>query len=182
MRLEHTFEVAATPEQAWELMMDVPRVVPCMPGAELTATTGDESWAARLSVRLGPMTMTFDADVTREEADAEARRSRLVIRARESRGRGGATATVQSSLSAANGGTRVELVTELAMRGLVAQAGRPVAKDVSTQLVARFADCLRGKLTGVEAVRPAPAEAQPVSLLALLFGSMRAIFGRIVRR
>jgi carbon monoxide dehydrogenase subunit G len=178
MRLEHSFEVAAAPEQAWALLMDVPRVVPCLPGAELVGTTGDDAWSAKLSVKLGPMTMTFDADVTREETDEEARSSRLVIRAREARGRGGATATVQSSLSEANGGTRVALVTELAMRGLVAQAGRPVAKDVSAQLVDRFADCLRGKLSGVEAAGPVPTEARPVSLLALLLGSLRRILGR----
>ncbi len=178
MRLEHSFEVAAAPEQAWALLMDVPRVVPCLPGAELVGTTGDDAWSAKLSVKLGPMTMTFDADVTREEADAEAWSSRLVIRAREARGRGGATATLQSTLSEANGGTRVALVTELAMQGLVAQAGRPVAKDVSAQLVDRFADCLRGKLSGVEAAGPVPTEARPVSLLALLLGSLRRILRR----
>jgi hypothetical protein len=178
MRLEHSFEVAAPPDQAWELLMDIPRVVPCLPGAELTGSTGDDAWSARLSVKLGPMTMTFDADVTREEADEEARRSQLVIRARETRGRGAATATLHSSLSDANGGTRVELVTELAMRGLVAQAGRPVAKDVSAQLVDRFADCLRGKLSGVEAPELITTETRPVSLLALLLGSLKRILGR----
>jgi hypothetical protein len=69
--------------------MDVPRVIPCMPGTELTEAVDDANWKAKMTVKLGPMSFAFATDVKREEADEAARRARLSARAREERGRGG---------------------------------------------------------------------------------------------
>ena len=74
MRLENTFDVPAPPESAWALLMDVPRVVPCMPGAELAETVDESHWKAKLEVRLGPIALTYAADVERTEVDEAARR------------------------------------------------------------------------------------------------------------
>ena len=146
MRIESSFEVPAAADEVWALLMDVPRVVPCMPGAELIETVDESTWKTKMSVKLGPMTLGFTADVKREEADETARRVRLSAKAREQRGRGGAGATVESTLTELASGTRVSVVTDLTLSGAVAQYGGPVVKDVSAQLVSRFADCLREQL------------------------------------
>jgi carbon monoxide dehydrogenase subunit G len=95
VKLENTFEVPASPEAAWDLLMDVPRVVPCMPGAELIETIDDSHWKARMKVKLGPISLSFLTDVAREEVDEEGRRVLLATKAREERGRGAASATVE---------------------------------------------------------------------------------------
>ena len=124
MRLENSFDVPASPDRAWALLMDVPRIIPCMPGARLDETIDGESWKATMEVKLGPISLSFKTDVKREEVDEEARRAKLSARAREARGKGHATATIDSSLTPHDGGTRIALVTELQLSGPVAQYGR----------------------------------------------------------
>jgi uncharacterized protein len=187
MRLENSFEVPAAPERAWQLLMDVPRVVPCMPGTELTQTVDDSTWKARMRVKLGPMSFAFATDVKREEADETARRARLSARAREERGRGGGHATIESTLVPVDGGTRVELVTELTMQGAVAQYGRGMVEDVSAQLVGRFAECLKAELSrpengGPPRETPAPPPGEAVSGLPLVLGALRRAVARLFRR
>jgi uncharacterized protein len=186
MKLENSFEVPAPPEEAWELLMDVPRVIPCMPGAELTETVDDSTWKAKMTVKLGPMSFDFATDVKHEEADVDARRAKLSARARELRGRGGGQATIESTLTQVDGGTRVHIVTDMALSGAVAQYGRGMVQDVAAQLVDRFADCLRTQLVpAAEApVTPAasPPPAQPVAGLSLALGALRRAIVRFFRR
>jgi carbon monoxide dehydrogenase subunit G len=181
VRIENAFDVPAPVEQAWRLLNDVPAVVPCMPGAELVETVGDDAWKARLHVKLGPIALQFVADVTREEADAAERRAVLAVKAREAKGRGSAEATIESSLAPAAEGTHVALATELALRGAVAQYGRGVVADVAARLTAQFAECLARKLEA-SGDEPAPAS-RPIGGLRLLLGSLwRALRGRGGRR
>jgi uncharacterized protein len=193
VRIENTFEVPAPPERAWDLLMDVPRVVPCMPGAELTDVVGDSAWKAKMNVKLGPISLTFATDVERVEADEAARRAKLSARAREVRGRGGGQATIESTLVPMDGGTRVEIVTDLTLSGPVAQYGRGMVADVSSQLVQRFADCLEAELAGprAEAAEAATAvpqaeaapksETEPLAGLPLLVTALRRALARALR-
>lgn len=184
MRLENSFDVPAPPEQAWALLMDVPRVVPCMPGAELTETVDAEHWKARLQVKLGPIALAFLTDLTREAVDEAERRVTLRADAREQRGRGAARAAIESRLAPLNGGTRVDVVTELTLSGAVAQYGRGVVADVAGQMVSSFADCLRAQLVGSEqeAQRAVAAQARPVSGLRLGLGAVGRALARLFRR
>lgn len=154
--MQNSFSVQAPPEAAWELLLDVPRVVPCMPGAQLIEVVDESTWKARMDVKLGPVALVFDTDITREGIDESGRRIVLAARARERRGRGGAHATVDSSLSTVDGTTRVEIVTDLSLSGSVAQYGRGMVQDISSQLVGRFAESLQAQL----AARPADASAR----------------------
>ena len=183
MRIESSFEVPVAPERAWDLLMDVPRVIPCMPGATLTETFDDSNWKAKMSVKLGPISLTFDTDVKREESDEAARRARLSARARESRGRGAAQATFESSLAALDGGTRVDVATELTLTGAVAQYGRGLVEDVSQQMVKSFADCLKAQLVAApeEAEAAVTAQAKPVGGLRLGLGALWRSIVRIFR-
>jgi uncharacterized protein len=183
VRIENSFEVDAPLEDAWALLMDVPRIVPCMPGAQLTETVDDDHWKAKMAVKLGPISLSFDTSIARETVDEAAHRAVLSADARESKGRGSANATIESSLAAQNGGTRVDIVTELALTGPVAQYGRGLVQSVAAQLTASFANCLQQQLipaaaadgasepaaTG-EAVAPAPTPPQPHAVSGLRLG------------
>jgi carbon monoxide dehydrogenase subunit G len=186
MKLENSFEVPGSPEAAWELLLDVPRVVPCMPGAELTEVVDDSNWKAKMAVKLGPISLTFATDVERTEVDEAARRVLLSASGRELRGRGNARAKVESSLASVNGGTRVDIVTDLSLSGPAAQYGRGIVADVSEQLVGRFADCLRAQLDSSqepEAAEAAVAQAaKPVSGLRLFFAALWRSLTRPFRR
>jgi carbon monoxide dehydrogenase subunit G len=183
VKLENSFEVPASPEQAWALLIDVPRIIPCMPGATLDETVDEANWRATMAVRLGPISLSFKTDVKREEADEASRRAKLSAKAREARGRGNASATIESSLTPQNGGTRVDIVTDLQLTGAVAQYGRGLVGDVSSQLVTQFADCLKAQLaaTPQEAAAAVEEQSRPVSGLRLGFGalwrSIRGLFG-----
>jgi carbon monoxide dehydrogenase subunit G len=161
--------------------MDVPRVVPCMPGAQLTDTVDDSHWKAKVSVKLGPIALQFAADVARAEVDEAANSVVLTTDAREVRGRGGARATIRSSLTELGPShTHVEVVTDLALSGAVAQYGRGIVQDVAGQMVAKFADCLQKQLVGTEHEAQAAVEeaSKPVSGLRLGGEAMtRAVLG-----
>jgi carbon monoxide dehydrogenase subunit G len=187
MRLENSFFVPAPPERAWELLLDVPRVIPCMPGAELTEVVDERTWKAMMKVKLGPISLAFATDVTLAERDDAARRVKLVADAREQRGRGGGRATIESSLAARDGGTEVDIVTDMALTGAVAQYGRGIVQDVSAQLVKQFAQCLEAQLDPAETAAgdeppAAPAEAKPVSGLSLGLRALLARLGRLFGR
>jgi uncharacterized protein len=188
VRIENSFDVPASPEAAWELLMDVPRIIPCMPGAKLDEVVADDAWKATMQVKLGPIALTFATNVRREEVDEAAHRVKLAADAREVRNRGNAKATIESSLAGNSGGTHVDLVTELALTGAVAQYGRGMIEDISSQLVSTFAQCIESQL----AVEPEEAEQavasqqqqqqqqQPVPGLPLFFGALsRALRKRI---
>jgi carbon monoxide dehydrogenase subunit G len=179
VKLENSFEVPASPEQAWALLTDMPRVIPCMPGATLDETVDDSHWKATMAVKLGPISLSFRTDVTREEEDVLALRTTLSASAREARGRGNASARIQSSLAPQEGGTRVDIVTDLQLAGAVAQYGRGMVQDVSAQLVTQFADCLKAQLAA--SPHEAAAASKPVAGLRLglaaLWRSIRRLFG-----
>jgi uncharacterized protein len=182
VRIENSFEVAASPEAAWRLLMDVPRVVPCMPGATLNEVVDDSTWKATMQVKLGPIGLTFATDVRREEADEAARRVKPAADAREVRNRGRASATIESTVAGSDGGSRVDLVTDLALSGMVAQYGRGMIQDISAQLVESFAQCLQSQLAAApeEAEKVVAAQAKPLSGLSLFFGAIRRALARVL--
>jgi uncharacterized protein len=184
VKLENSFEVPAPPEQAWALLIDVPRIIPCMPGAKLDETIDGANWKATMAVKLGPISLSFKTDVKREEADEAARRAKLSAKAREARGRGNASATIESSLTPQDGGTRVEIVTDLQLTGAVAQYGRGLVEDVSSQLVTQFADCLKAHLAAnpAEAATAVDAQSRPVGGLRLGLSALWRSIGRLFRR
>ena len=185
MQLEHDFEVPASPERTHELLLDAERVVPCMPGAKLLEVVDEHTWKSELAIKLGPVGMQFRADVKLLDRDDEAKTVRLGVSARETRGKGGADATVDSALSpAGEGGTKVAMTTDLRFSGQAAQLGRPgVVKDVSNKLVDQFAECIKGQLSAAPEERAgAVEEAQkPISGLSLavsaLVGAVKRLLG-----
>jgi uncharacterized protein len=178
MRLENAFDVPASPEEAWRLLNDVPSVVPCMPGAELVEVVEENAWKAKLHVKLGPITLQFLADVVREQMDEHDGRVVLAVKAREAKGRGSADATIESRLAAEGAGTHVDIATELALRGAVAQYGRGVVADVAGKLTDQFARCIAAKLADSPSEQ-APLTPAPVGGLRLV---LAALWRSLLRR
>jgi uncharacterized protein len=177
VQLSNAFEVSASPERTWGMLNDVPRVVPCMPGAELTRVVDENRWEATLHVKLGPISLQFLADVTRDEVDEAARRVLLTAKAREAKNRGSADAQLASTVSANGTGSRVEIATDLTLRGAVAQYGRGVVPEVAGQLTRQFAECLQRQLE-----QEAPAAPEPVQPVQGLRLGVKAVWRSILAR
>jgi carbon monoxide dehydrogenase subunit G len=155
MKLENEFTVPAPIEHAWEVLLDVDRVAPCLPGAAIEGNEGDE-YTGTMKVKIGPITASYKGTVKIEEADEAARRAVMRAQARDSRGQGTAAATITSTMQEVEDGTRVHVETDMRVTGPAAQFGRGVMQDVSAKLMGRFADCLAEQMAGTPA-EPAAA-------------------------
>jgi uncharacterized protein len=158
MKLENEFTVPAPVEQAWEVLLDVERVAPCLPGASIEGSEGDKH-TGTMTIKIGPITTRYTGTVRIEEADEAARRAVMRAQARDSRGQGTAAATITSSMEAVEGGTRVHVETDMRVTGPAAQFGRGVMQDVSAKLMGRFADCLAAEMGGAAPPAGEPAAA-----------------------
>ena len=147
MHIENEFSVAAPPEDVWAFLLDVERVAPCMPGAELTEAVDDTTWKGRVNVALGPVSMSFAGTVRLEERDDAARRVRLRADGMEQRGKGAATASVSSWLEPSGGGTTVSMRADVTLTGTAAQLSRGLLPEISKKLTQQFADCLQARLS-----------------------------------
>lgn len=172
MKLTHDFLVRLPVDQAWTVLTDLERIAPCMPGVHLDSADGDE-FGGRLKVKVGPITADYAGVARFVERDVEAWTVVWRAEGRETRGKGNAAATVTMELSAEDAGTRVQVLTDLAISGRLAQFGRGVLGEVSNRLLAQFVAALEREVAGdrvpVAAVSSngrvpaaaAPAESRP---------------------
>jgi uncharacterized protein len=149
VELTNEFRVGVPVEQAWEVLTDVERIAPCMPGAQLQEIEGDE-YRGIVKVKVGPITAQYKGAARFVEKDEGAHRAVLRAEGRETRGQGNANATITAQLDPDGDGTKISVITDLTITGRVAQFGRGVLADVSTKLLGQFADCLESKLLAGE--------------------------------
>ena len=159
MRFENEFEVDAPIERVWEALLDVERVAPTVPGAQIYERTGDDAYSVGIKVKVGPMSMTYRGHVEITERDEEAHRAVMKARAKEARGQGTADADVTMVLRGENGRTAATVTTEVEMSGKAAAMGQGVLQDVAGRLVGTFAKNLGAMLEAGES-QPAEASAQ----------------------
>jgi carbon monoxide dehydrogenase subunit G len=145
MELEHSFSVPVPEERAWEVLLDVERVAPCMPGATLDSVNGDEV-KGRIKVKVGPIQMTYAGTAKFTERDPAAHVIMLEASGKETRGAGTASATVRSTLEGAGNQTQVTVKTSLNVTGKPAQFGRGVLNEVGGRLIGIFAENLAAML------------------------------------
>jgi len=162
MELEHSFTVPVPADQAWDVLIDVERVAPCMPGATLDSVDGDEI-KGKIKVKLGPVSMTYAGTARFTERDRDAGVVTLEAAGKETRGAGTAAATVRSELRDLGAQTEVTVHTSLNVTGRPAQFGRGVMADVSAKLIGIFAANLADMLaagngSAGEPAGPAPDE------------------------
>lgn len=147
MKLENEFTVDAPVDEAWQVMLNLERVTPCLPGASLTEQQGDE-YKGKMTVRLGPVKQEYNGTVKFEETDEEEHRAVLKADGKDQRGQGTASATITSTMSEEDGGTKVRVETDMQLTGQAAQFGRGVQEDVAAKLLTQFADCLEKEILG----------------------------------
>ncbi len=176
MQIRESFTVPRSVDEVWAHLLDVERVAPCMPGAELTETIDDTHWKGLVNVSFGPMAMTFRGTVSLEERDDTAHRVRLAAKGMEQRGKGAANASITASLVPVDGGTEVSMDADITLSGAAAQLSRGLLPEVSKQLTARFAECLRERLEGLQ-----PTEAVPERSVGGVRLGLAAIWAAIVR-
>ena len=140
MELEHRFAVQAPPDETFELLLDLRRIAPCLPGAEITERLGDGRYAADMSVRIGPIRMTYRGEIAITEVDRVSRRSTMHAEARDIRGRGSVKADITMRLAGSESAAHVDVTTALTLTGRVAQMGRSVVQDAANELLDRFVE------------------------------------------
>jgi carbon monoxide dehydrogenase subunit G len=158
VQLENSFTVPATPEVAWGVLLDVERVAPCMPGATLTSHEGD-NFAGTVKVKVGPISMTYKGTAAFVDRDDAARTVKIDAKGKETRGAGTANATITCTLTPEGEGTRVDVLTDLAITGKPAQFGRGVIGEVAAKVITQFSESLAEEIRsgGGEAAAPAAA-------------------------
>ena len=160
MELEHSFTVPVPEDQAWDVLLDVERVAPCMPGATLDSVAGDEI-KGKIKVKLGPVSMTYAGTARFTERDRDAGVVILSASGKETRGAGTASAIVRSELHGEGDQTEVTVHTSLNVTGRPAQFGRGVMADVSAKLIGIFAKNLADMLAAGNSAASEPATPEP---------------------
>lgn len=203
MDIKNSFEVPLPVDQTWKTLLDIRKIAPCMPGAELLEVNDDNTFKGKVAVRLGPVALSFLGNARFEEIDEAAHRARVKGQGSDAKGRGGASGVVTFALSPIDGGTRVDVDTSVNLSGAVAQYGRGTGmiQDVASQIIGQFAEALRAMLRHDEAVKaaqaapaaegaapgappdlpPPPAPPKPISGFSLMarviWNALRRLFG-----
>src|ERR671930_261631 len=145
--MEQSFEGQAPLAQVWEALIDLEKVSPCLPGASITGHDEDGTYHGEFQVKLGPTTAAYRGTIKIESSDAESHTATLAARGTDKRGQGGASATIVNTLHEAEGGTRVDAVTDFTITGRLASFGRGgMVQDLSNRLLRDFASCLQQRL------------------------------------
>jgi uncharacterized protein len=141
MKLENEFRVDVPVEEAWRVLLDVERIAPCMPGAQLQEVEGEE-YRGIVKVKVGPITAQYKGVARITESDDTNHRAVIRAEGRDTRGQGNATATATAVLQPDGDGSRVSIDSDVTITGKVAQFGRGVIADVSAKLLDQFVACL----------------------------------------
>ena len=209
MKIEQTVEVDAPLDRVWALVNDVPRVAPCMPGAELTKVVDERTYQGTIRVKLGPINMSYKGTAVLEEVDEAGRSAHIAANGKDVRGGGTARAKVVTRLEPlSESTTRMAVTADVQLTGRVASFGRGAIQDVSAKLFGQFAQCLRETLeqetraavaaeatppaAGAEATPRAAAAAEPIrghhfvgtavtGLLRSWWAALVAFFRRLFR-
>jgi carbon monoxide dehydrogenase subunit G len=172
MNVTEYFTVTRPLESVWELFQDVPELARCLPGAELTSDNGDGTYDGRVSVKLGPISSSFEGNATivfDHETFTVGINGRGVDRSGGSQGR----VEVAVVLNDADGvHTDVAIDAKVMLAGPIAQFGRTgLVNEVSKRLIDEFSECLHAKLDAGSAEEASAIEASDVHGFSLFIAS-----------
>jgi carbon monoxide dehydrogenase subunit G len=195
MQLENSFSVGAPPDRVFAYLLDVNKIVGCVPGAELSEVVDPNTFKGKVKVKVGPITVAYNGTARIVDRNESERSATLEAEGRETTGPGSARAKAHMSVQPEGAGSVVKIVTDYSVAGRVAQFGRGVMEDVSRRIVNDMAACIKSNVEagepatgGAEASAPSsPAQAEaatakPVNAFGLLFSVLwsrvRAVFSR----
>ena len=160
IELDNSFTVPVPPEKAWDVLLDVERIAPCMPGASVLSISDDgNEIEGQVKVKLGPLSLTYKGTAKFTDKDQANHAIAIEATGKETRGAGTASANVQAVLKPgdAAGSTLVSIHTSLNVTGRPAQFGRSLLPEVSGKLISQFAANLEALIASGNAA-PAAAE------------------------
>jgi carbon monoxide dehydrogenase subunit G len=137
--IDDGFDVDAPVENVWQVLCDVPRVATCIPNAEITEIVDDKTYKAKVSVKVGPVSVSYGATIVVESLDSATHTATLQVSGNELRGRGGVKAKVVSTATDAGGKTHVALHTDASISGIIATVGGRLIEGVAKKTVTEFA-------------------------------------------
>jgi uncharacterized protein len=155
MKVQNEFKVAAAPAELFDVLADVERVAPCMPGATLEDRDAD-TYTGAMRVRVGPINARYRGSLRVAELDKEARRAVMTASGSEVDGQGNAEATITATIEGTDSESVVRIETDMQVRGRAAQFGRGVLANVSQRLIEEFARNLEATVLGTDAAGRAP--------------------------
>lgn len=165
MEFENSFAVAAPIQEVWDLLLDVERIAPCVPGAQVLEQTSEDAYKVAVKVKLGPMTMNYKGDIEIVGRDEATHEATMAAKAKEARGQGTAKADIRMHLTEEAGTTTASIITAMQMSGKAAAMGQGVIKDVAGAITDTFAQNLAAMIEhGGQEPEPAPA---PMPLAAV---------------
>jgi carbon monoxide dehydrogenase subunit G len=182
--IRNDFEVAEPVEKVWAFFGDIPHVAACLPGAELTDSLGEDKYAGKVAVRMGPVRLQFAGTAEITERDEAAHRLVANAAGAEEKGRGQAAMVITATLQQAGRGTRVGVTQDLQLAGAAAQYGRGMISDVTAVLMRDFSANLAAAIAAKERGEdPAAATARrEASGLAIGLAAARMALMRVFRR
>jgi len=201
MQLENSFQVSAPPDRVFAYLLDINKVVGCVPGAELTEVVDESTFKGKVKVKVGPITVAYSGTARIADRDDSRRTATLSAEGRETTGPGSARASAVMTVHTAGEGSTVEIVTDYHVAGRVAQFGRGVMEDVSRRLISDMASCIQANVEADEpkdddvaaaversgsaaetpAARPVMT-AKPVSAFGLFWHLVKLRFARLFGR
>ncbi|WP_433715090.1 SRPBCC family protein [Nocardia sp. CA-084685] len=149
MKLENTFSIPVPVSDAWNVLLDIERIAPCVPGAVLTGKD-DDGYTGKIKVKLGPVGLTYTGVIKFRSTDEATKVAVLEGGGRETRGNGTAHAVITCRLAESDGATDVVVETDLAITGKPAQFGRGTLAEVAGTLIGRFAANLAKEITAAK--------------------------------
>lgn len=182
MKITEVIEVNSTPEKVWELFQDVPALATCLPGAELTEDKGDGKYAGSVSVKLGPMTATFEGEAT-VAADPATKSGTVNGKGVDKRGGSQGQMKMRYDVEAVEAGTKVTVDADVMLAGAAAQFGRTgLIQEMSKRLIGEFVDCVEAKLAAETVEAAAEVSAGEVKGMSLFFSSLLASIRNFLKR
>ncbi len=157
MILTNEFTVAGDLETVWATLLDMKRVAGCLPGATIEDSGEENRYNGSMTIKIGPMTVTYRGTATLTEVDNDAHRAVISLSAKEAKGQGTAMATITNLVEPFNGGTRVKAETDLHITGPQARFGRGILEDMGGRVLAEFSRRLEQEISAPGAAGEADA-------------------------
>ncbi|MDH3425930.1 MAG: SRPBCC family protein [Acidimicrobiia bacterium] len=182
MKISNQFEVKRPVDAVWNMFQDVPSVAQCLPGAELTEDKGEGSYAGKVSVKLGPMSSTFEGQAT-VTPDSSTKTGHIDGKGADKAGGSRGQVNVEYSLAASDGGTTVAVEADITLSGAIAQFGRTgLVEEMSKRLIDEFVECLEAKMAAETPAEAAEIKADEVKGISLFFSALGSLIAGFFKK